>query len=86
LATKANYTEEQGRSGESIDEPARGDPRDPSADQRNGLPTKKQAVVSMSQCAKESRGLLVGHQEWEADAVAQGKIEPPGTLISSTGA
>ena len=53
LPAEADDAEQQLRAGEPVDQPARGDARDPRADQRDALSAEEQAVVAVPQRARQ---------------------------------
>src|SRR5262249_14305042 len=53
LSAEPDDAEEEFRSGEAIDQPARGDAGDPGADERDALAAEEETVVAMSKRACE---------------------------------
>ena len=60
LAAEADDAEQQRRAGEPIDQPARGNARDPGADQRDALSAEEEAVVSGAERAEQVGHLCCG--------------------------
>jgi hypothetical protein len=59
LTRESGDAEEELGAGQAIDEPARGDARDPRADQRNALPGKEETVVAVREGTGEAGHLRV---------------------------
>jgi hypothetical protein len=70
LTAETDNTEQKRGAGEPVNQPARGDPRDPGPDERYTLASEEESVIAMSERAENSGALLVGHDS---------KVEGQGT-------
>ena len=63
LSPEADDAEQQRRSGQSIDEPARRDARDPRSDERDALAAEEESKVAMGERAGDARARGVGRHD-----------------------